>query len=482
MPEMKIDLLVIGGGSGGVRAARVAASHGARVVLVEEHRLGGTCVIRGCVPKKLMVLASRFRAEFEDASGYGWKLDGHAFDWGRLKHAIDQEVHRLEKVYESTLTRAGVEIIQDRAVFEGPRTVRLVGSGRQLQAQHILVATGAVPAEPDDYPGSRWVSNSNQLFEWDTQPRRVLVQGAGYIALEFACILQRLGSEVTVVMRGAKILRGFDEDVRSHLQSALIESGVRIVPEARLASVERREKEGALSARLSNGMQFEIDAVLGATGRRPNTAFLGLDKAGVQLDERGAVVVTGHSCTNVDGIYAIGDVSNAVALTPIAIREGHAFADRVFGGKEALRPFVCVPTAVFTTPEAGTVGLSEEAALIGAPDEIDIYISRFRPMKATLSGRDEKMLMKLVVHRPTGRLLGAHMVGPDAAEMIQLVAVAMQAGARKADLDATLAVHPSAAEEYVTMREPARQHSLTGRSNPWPAICAGRWPARRQRR
>lgn len=460
MPEVKIDLLVIGGGSGGVRAARVAAGHGAKVVLVEEYRLGGTCVIRGCVPKKLMVLASRFGTEFDDAAGFGWELSKAGFDWGRLKSAVDGEVDRLERTYAGVLAGAGVEVIHDRAVFEDSCSVRLTGSGRTIQARNIIIATGAVPAESAGFPGSQWISNSNQLFEWKTQPHRIVVQGAGYIALEFASLLQLLGSEVTVVMRGKKVLRGFDEEVRSHLQSALIESGVRIVAEAQLTRVDRNTANDGLCVHLSNGTRLEVDAVLGATGRIPNTANLCLDKAGVQLDERGAIAVTDSLCTSSSGVYAIGDASNAIALTPIAIREGHALADRLFGNKERAGAWRCVPTAVFTTPEVGVTGLSEEAALVNFPDEIDVFVSRFRPMKARLSGRSGQVLMKLIVHRPTDRVIGAHMVGPDASELIQLLGVAVQVGARKTDLDATLAVHPTAAEEFVTMRDPVRRYPL----------------------
>ncbi|WGS55154.1 glutathione-disulfide reductase (plasmid) [Paraburkholderia sp. D15] len=458
MQDVKVDLLVIGGGSGGVRAARVAAGHGARVVLVEEHRLGGTCVIRGCVPKKLMVLASRFRTEFDDAAGFGWDMGAPRFDWRKLKSAVDQEVDRLEKLYAGLLESAGVEVLHDRAVFDDAHTVRLMSSGRTIRADHVLIATGAVPDGTHDIPGGQWIANSNQLFEWGAQPARVVVQGAGYIGLEFASVLRLLGSEVTVVMRGTRVLRGFDDEVRSHLQAALIESGIRIVEQTQLTRIDRCEQSGTLSVRLSNGTQLEADAVLGATGRVPNTANLRLDRAGVQLDRRGAVVVTDLACTTSPGIYAVGDVANVVALTPVAIREGHALADRLFGGKEPLCPPLVTPTAVFTTPEVGITGLSEEAAIAAFPDEIDVFVSRFRPMKARLSARTGQVLMKLIVHRPTDRLLGVHMVGPEAAEMIQLLSVAVQAGLRKSDVDTTLAVHPTAAEEFTMMREPVRRY------------------------
>lgn len=459
MPDTKVDLLVIGGGSGGVRAARVAAAHGARVVLVEEHRLGGTCVIRGCVPKKLMVQASRFRMEFDDAAGFGWDVGAAHFDWGKLKSAVNHEVDRLEKVYAGLLEGAGVNVLHDCAVFDDARTVRLLESGRTIRADHILIATGAVPCGTHDIPGGQWIANSNQLFEWTTQPRRVVIQGAGYIALEFASVLRLLGSEVTVVMRGTRVLRGFDDEVRSHLQAALIESGIRIVEQTHLTRIDRCMQSGVLSVGLSNGTELEADAVLGATGRVPNTAKLCLDKAGVQLDSRGAVVVTDLARTTSPGIYAVGDVANAVALTPVAIREGQALADRLFGGKEPPRSPHVTPTAVFTTPEVGVAGLSEEAALAAFPDQIDVFVTRFRPMRSRLSTRTGQILMKLVVHRPSDRLLGAHMVGPEAAEMIQLLSIAVEAGLRKSDVDATLAVHPTAAEEFVMMREPVRRYS-----------------------
>ncbi|RZT39212.1 glutathione-disulfide reductase [Cupriavidus agavae] len=458
MSTIKKDLLVIGGGSGGVRAARVAAGHGARVMLVEEHRLGGTCVIRGCVPKKLMVYASRFAAEMQDAAGFGWEIGATRFDWGVLGAAVNREVNRLEALYGGMLERAGVEVVRDRAVFAGPHTVELARSGATIQADHILVATGAVPAGPQDIPGGQWIENSNQFFGWTTQPRRVVIQGAGYIALEFASILRLLGSEVTLVMRGAQVLRGFDGEVRAHLQAALIESGIHIVAEAELARLDRCAATGILSVHLSNGMVLTADAVLGATGRRPNTADLRLGNAGVQADARGAVVVSDQACTTAPGIYAVGDVANAAALTPIAIQDGQALADRLFGSGLLPNRSRFTPTAVFTTPEVGTVGHSEEAALAEFPRDIDVFVSRFHPMKARLSGRSGQILMKLVVHRPTDRVIGAHMVGPEAGELIQLIAAAMQAGTRKADLDATLAVHPTVAEEFVMMRQAVRRY------------------------
>lgn len=457
----EVDLFVIGGGSGGVRAARVAAQHGARVALAEEYRLGGTCVIRGCVPKKLMVLASRFAQCFVDAKGFGWTLPSMpVFDWPSLKRHVDAEVLRLEGVYRANLQSASVQIHDERALLDDAHTVRLVRSGQTLRARHILVATGAAPEAGPDLPGAEFVSSSNDLFQWPAQPRRVVLQGAGYIALEFACLLNRLGSQVTVVLRGDRILRGFDDDVRAHLQSQLAGQGIRFETGAMLRAIARQGD--SLSVTLASGVLIEADAVLRALGRRPNTAGMGLEAAGVQLDAAGAIVVTTEGRTSVHHIHAVGDVTDRVALTPAAIREGQAFADRVFGGIESTRlshlgELAIVPSAVFTTPEVGSVGLTEAEALARYGD-IDIYQAAFRPMKAALAGGDERTLMKLVVRRSTDRVLGCHLVGADAAEMIQLVGVALTLGARKTDLDATLAVHPTAAEELVTMRMPSRRH------------------------
>ena len=460
MPE--VDLFVIGGGSGGVRAARVAAQHGASVALAEEYRVGGTCVIRGCVPKKLMVLASRFAQAFDDAAGFGWTLPAApAFAWPGLMRRVHAEVARLEAAYTAGLQRAGVALHSERAVLADAHTVRLVGSGQTVRARHILVATGATPVMAPDIPGGELASSSNELFHWPDQPRRVVVQGAGYVALEFACLLRRLGSAVTVVLRGEHVLRGFDDEGREHLQAQLAAQGIRFVTGAALAAIARGGD--GLAVTLDSGELLAADAVLRALGRRPNTAGLGLEAAGVQLDAGGAVVVDDHACSAVAHIHAVGDVTDRVQLTPAAIREGQAFADHVFGGHTTtlthIHPQGIVPAAVFTSPEVGTAGLTEAQAL-ALHDRVDIYSASFRPMKATLAGGDERTLMKLVVQRDSGRVLGCHIVGADAAEMIQLIGVALQMGATKADLDATLAVHPTAAEELVTMRTPTRQHGL----------------------
>jgi glutathione reductase (NADPH) len=460
----EVDLFVIGGGSGGVRAARIAAQHGASVALAEEHRVGGTCVIRGCVPKKLMVLGSRFAQAFDDAAAFGWTVPlSPSFSWPELMARVHGEVTRLEGVYTTNLQRAGVSLYAERAMLLDAHTVQLVTSGERIRARQILIATGAAPQMAPDIPGGELAASSNELFDWPQQPRRVVVQGAGYIALEFACLLRRLGSEVTVVLRGEQVLRGFDDDVRTHLQAQLAIQGIRFVTGAALVSIER--DGGGLMARLDRGAPIAADAVLRALGRRPNTAGLGLAAAGVSVDAGGAVIVDvrGQSC--VPHIHAIGDVTDRVQLTPAAIREGQAYAETVFGGRDTTRlthlgALAVVPSAVFTTPEVGSVGLTEAESLAAHAD-LDIYSTTFRAMKSAFAGSEERTLMKLVVHRASGRVLGCHIVGAEAAEMIQLVGVALTLGATKADLDATLAVHPTAAEELVTMRSPTRQYGLT---------------------
>ena len=456
----EVDLFVIGGGSGGVRAARIAAGHGARVALAEADRVGGTCVIRGCVPKKLMVYASRFVQEFDEAEAYGWQIGGDGdprLHWPTLKLNRDREIARLEGVYEAGLAKAGVELLRDRAVLADPHTVRLQGSGETIRAKHILVATGAAPLMGPAIPGIELADSSDALFEWPRLPLNAAIQGGGYIAVEFACLLQRLGTQVTLVYRGERILRGFDEDLRQRLQAQMAADGIEIVTGA---SVEAIESVGsARLVTLSNGRTLSADEVLFALGRAPHTAGLGLEAAGVQLNARCAVKVDAYSRSSVPHIHAVGDVTDRVNLTPVAVREGHAFADTVFGGRPTAVDHHGVPSAVFSTPELGTVGLNEDEALALHP-QLDAYIAEFRPLKATLSGHPHKVFMKLLVDRADDeRVLGAHMLGPDAGEMMQLLGVAMKMGARKADLDATLAVHPTAAEEWVTLRTPARRHN-----------------------
>ena len=446
-----VDLFVIGGGSGGVRAARIAAGHGARVMLAEEYRVGGTCVIRGCVPKKLMVYAGRFADEFEDAAGFGWSIGEPRFDWSVLKARRDAEVARLEAIYSRNLEASGVELVGQRAAIEGPHTVRLCGTDARVTARHILVAVGATPSRDPLIPGGELAIDSNGVFELERQPERILVIGGGYIAVEFAGVFAQLGSRTSLLHRGDKLLRGFDEETRDALGEAYAKR-----MDLRLSrTVERLDRDGdAIRAALSDGESLAVDAVLVATGRRPNIDGLGLEKVGIAPDPRGAIPVDAYSQTSVPSIHAVGDVTNRAALTPIAIREGHAFADTVFGGKSWCVDHRLIPTAVFSTPEIGVVGHNEDVAR-RCFSEIDVYRASFRPMKATLSGRDERTLMKVIVDRASDRVVGVHVVGHDAGEIIQAVGIAVTMGATKADFDRTIAVHPTAGEELVTMRTPA---------------------------
>ena len=453
MSEFQVDLFVIGGGSGGVRAARIAARHGAKVMLAEEYRMGGTCVIRGCVPKKLFVYASRFAHDLEDMAGFGWSVSDARFDWPTLIANKDKEIARLEGIYRSNAQSAGVEIVNSRAVVDGPNAVRALATGERITARTILIATGAQPALGPEIPGCDLAITSNEAFHLETLPRRVLVQGGGYIAVEFACMFRALGCDVALVQRSETILRGFDDEVRAHLAAEMERSGIRMLCGRTLTSITG--VEGGKRVLLSDGTEIEVDEVMLAIGRVPNTRDLGLEIAGVEMDAIGAVKVDGQSRTSVPSIYAVGDVTNRVNLTPIAIREGHAFADTVFGGKPWSVDHSIVATAVFSEPEVGTVGLTEEAARKQGR-ALDIYTSAFRPLKATLSGRQTRTFMKLIVDQETDKVLGVHVVGPDSGEMIQLAAVALGLGATKADFDRTVAVHPTAAEELVTMRVKTR--------------------------
>lgn len=448
MAEFDYDLFVIGGGSGGVRAARISAGHGARVAIAEEYRMGGTCVIRGCVPKKLLVYASRFAHEFEDAAGYGWTVEGTKFDWPTLIANKDREISRLEAAYRNNIGRAGGEIIDSRAVIEDANTVRILKTGARIRAKYILVATGGYPLKPD-IPGAELAITSNEMFHLEELPRRIVIVGAGYIAVEFACLLSALGSKVTLVHRGDEVLRGFDDDVRAHVRGEMVARGIDIRLNDTIRKIEQHTHHRC--AYLSDGAAIEADQVMFATGRAPNTRSLGLEAAGVKLDAAGAIAVDAESHTSVPSIYAIGDVTARLALTPVAIREGHAVADSLFGNNPWVMDHRNVPSAVFSEPEIGTVGMSEQAAKI-ANCPVDIYRTRFKPMKATLSGRDTAMLLKLVVERDTQRVIGVHIVGEGAAEMVQIAAIAVKMNATKRDFDQTVALHPTAAEELVTMR------------------------------
>jgi glutathione reductase (NADPH) len=455
MADTHVDLFVIGGGSGGVRAARIAAGYGASVLVAEEYRMGGTCVIRGCVPKKLMVYASHVRHELDEAAGFGWTIPPATFDWATLIANKDKEIARLEAAYTANVEKSGARVVKTRAVFEDAHTLRL-GTGERVAAANVLIATGGTPNHGDAIPGIEHVISSNEVFHLPALPKRIVIQGGGYIALEFACIFAGLGSDVTVIYRGENILRGFDEDVRAHVRGEMEKSGITILTGC---VVSRVDKHGdVLTTHLSSGSSIASDRVMFAIGRHPNVKGLGLDNAGVALNPvNGGIAVDGFSRTSVPHIYAVGDVTHRINLTPVAIREGHAFADTVFGGKPTRVDHNDIPTAVFTQPEVGTVGLTEAEAR-AQHTHVDIYKASFRPLKATLSGSESRVLMKLIVDGRTDRILGCHIVGPEAGELIQVVGIAVKMKATKADFDATMAVHPTAAEELVTLRTPTARH------------------------
>jgi glutathione reductase (NADPH) len=455
MADHHVDLFVVGAGSGGVRAARIAAGYGAQVMIAEEYRVGGTCVIRGCVPKKLLVYASRYADEFEDARGYGWSVAEPTFDWKTLIASKDREIARLEAAYTTNLERSKVAIVKSRAVLEDAHTVRLLATGERVRARHILIATGAAPHLGADIAGLEHVISSNEAFHLTELPKRILIQGGGYIAVEFAGIFNGLGSQVTLVYRGENILRGFDDDVREHLRSEMERRGIKIITRQTVDAVEKTEH--GLCVKLSDRQSFVVDRAMFATGRKPNVADLGLETAGVDLAPTGGIAVDKFSQTSVSHIHAVGDVTNRVNLTPVAIREGHAFADTVFGKRPTAVDHIDVPTAVFSEPEVGAIGLTETQARERLA-QVDIYKTSFRPMKMSLAGRDTRAFFKLVVDGESDRVVGCHIVGPDAGEMIQLVGIAVKMKATKADFDATMAVHPTAAEELVTLREKAASY------------------------
>ncbi len=450
----EVDLFVIGAGSGGVRAARIAAGYGARVMIAEEDRVGGTCVIRGCVPKKLLVYASRFPHDFEDAEGFGFSRATFAFDWPSLIANKDREIARLEAAYTTTLEKSGVALVKSRAVFEDAHTLRLVATGERVRAKHILIATGSSPNLGPPIPGIEHVISSNEVFHLPEFPERILIQGGSYIAVEFACIFAGLGAKVSLVYRGENILRGFDDELRQHVRMEMEKRGIHVITGSTVTAVEPLAQQ--FSVHLSGGLTVSADQVMFALGRPPNVRGLGLENAGVAVGANGAIVVDEYSRSSTPHIYAVGDVTNRVNLTPVAIREGQAVADTVFGGKPTKVDHTNVPTAVFSEPELGTVGLTQAQAAARFA-RVDVYKTMFRPMKATLSGRDTTMFFKLLVDGASDRVVGCHILGEGAAEMIQLVGIALKMGATKADFDATMAVHPTAAEELVTMREPAEQ-------------------------
>jgi glutathione reductase (NADPH) len=456
MAEFDADLFVIGGGSGGVRAARIAASHGARVMIAEEYRMGGTCVIRGCVPKKLFVIGSHFHDEIEDAEGFGWSISNVSFDWPTLVRNKDKEIARLENIYTANVEKAGVQVVKSRAVLEDAHTVGLLATGEKVRAKHVLIATGSRPNHGAEIPGIDHVISSDEAFHLTELPRRIVIQGGGYIALEFAGIFAGLGSDVTVIYRGDNILRGFDQDVRAHARAEMEKRGITIITGCVINRVERHGEE--FTTHLTNGSSIASEKVMFAIGRHPNVANLGLENAGVAINAaNGGIAVDAWSRTSVPHIYAIGDVTHRHNLTPVAIREGHAFADTVFGRRSVQVDHSSIPTAVFSQPEIGTVGLTEAEARAQF-SLVDIYKADFRPIKATMSGRDTRVLMKLVVDGTSDRVLGCHIVGDGAAEIVQAVAIAVKMKATKADFDATFALHPTAGEELVTMRTPTARY------------------------
>ncbi len=449
MSAYDYDLFVIGAGSGGTRASRIAASLGARVAVAEHHRAGGTCVIRGCVPKKLLVYASHFHEDFEDARGYGWTIGESSFSWPALIANKNVEIARLERVYEGLIEKAGARLLRGTARVAGPNAVEL--DGKRITARYILIATGGWPFKPN-VPGIEHCITSNEAFELPEQPKRVLVVGGGYIAVEFAGILRGLGSEVTLSYRGERILRGFDDDVRIHVQEEMAKKGVRFLLRSAVTAIERGSG-GVLTVRFGDGhAPIQVDAVMYATGRLPNTRDLGLQEAGVELGENGEVVVDRFSASTVSSIYAVGDVTDRIALTPVAIKEAHAVALTLFGNQPTPVDHMDVPSAVFSQPPVGTVGVTEAEAKERF-HELEIYKSTFRPLKHTLSGRDERTMMKLIVDRASQRVIGVHVVGADAPEIVQGIGIAVKAGLTKAQFDATVGIHPTAAEELVTMRE-----------------------------
>ncbi len=448
MSSYDFDLFVIGAGSGGVRAARMSADFGARVAIAESGRLGGTCVNLGCVPKKLMVYASAYGSDFEDSAGFGWQLSRAVFDWPTLIANKDREIERLNTVYRTLLESAGVRVIEGRARFVDRHTIDVGGSS--WTAEHVLVATGGRPFVPP-IPGAEHGVTSDEIFRLEEQPRRVVITGGGYIAVEFAGIFAGIGSEVTLNYRGPLFLRGFDDDIRLTLASELRKRGIDLRFETRIERIDR--SDGQLRTLFSTGDTVDADLMLCAVGRLPNTSGMGLEAIGVELDARGAVVVDEHFRSSVQGVHAVGDCIDRIALTPVALAEGMAVARTLFGGTPTTVDYRNVPTAVFSQPEVSAVGLTErEAADRG--HEVRIFRSTFKPMRHTLSGRDEVTMMKLVVDRADDRVLGVHMLGPHAGEIVQGMAVALKAGATKATFDATLGIHPTAAEEFVTMRTP----------------------------
>ncbi|KHJ54152.1 glutathione reductase [Aureimonas altamirensis] len=453
MSRYDYDLFVIGGGSGGVRAARRTAALGRKVAIAEEFRMGGTCVIRGCVPKKLLVYASKFSEEFEDAAGYGWSVGETRFDWPTLIAAKDAEIQRLEDIYTRNLEKAGAEILKTRAVLEGPHEVRLLETDTTVTAERILVAVGGRANPFADMPGAEHCITSNEAFHLKRLPERIVILGGGYIAVEFANIFHGLGAHVTLVYRGKKILGGFDDDLRDGVSAAMQRKGIDIRCEDTLVEV-RQKADCRFEAVLKGGDRLDADEVMLAVGRKPNTEDLGCDKAGVTLDHLGAIEIDAYSRTSAPSVWALGDVTNRLQLTPVAIHEAMCFVDTEFLGKPTRPDIETVPTAVFSQPEIGTAGLTEcEAG--ERYRTVEVYTARFRPMRNILAGRDEQMITKLVVDGESRKVVGAHILGPDAGELAQVLGICVKAGLTKDDFDRTMALHPTAAEELVTMYTPS---------------------------
>lgn len=453
MAKFDYDLITIGAGSGGVRASRLSGKYGAKVAVIEESRYGGTCVIRGCVPKKLLVIGSHFAQSFEDAVGFGWSIQGAKHDLGAMIAAKDKELDRLEGVYRRILRDSNVTAVDGRGVVADPHTVEV--NGKRMTAEKILVAVGGWPTVPD-FPGKEHVITSNEALDLKERPQRIIIVGGGYIAVEFAGIFNALGSDVTLVVRSGQILRGFDQDVRATLAEELEKTGIKIRRDCLIRSIEK--KDGAYSVMFDQTDEMMADCVMYATGRAPNTATLGLKEAGVKMDKKGAVQVDEWNRSSVESIFAVGDVTDRVNLTPVAINEGRVFAETFFNKTPMTLDYGNIASAVFSQPPVSVVGMSEEEAR--KTHKVRVFISRFKPMKHSLSGRDERTMMKLVVDKATDKVLGVHMVGEDAPEIIQGLAVALKCGATKAQFDATVGIHPTAAEEFVTMRDPVPDAQL----------------------
>lgn len=443
----EFDLVVIGGGSGGVRAARIAAGHGAKVAICEEYRYGGTCVIRGCVPKKMMVYAAHFAEDFHDSASYGWSTTVNGFSWSTLIANKDKEIDRLNNIYLNLLSNAGVEVLHGTGQLLDANTVQI--GETKLKGKKILIASGGTPFMPE-IPGIEHAISSNEVFHLETQPQTAVVVGGGYIAVEFAGILNGIGTETTLVYRGEQILRGFDNDIRNHLANEIIKKGIELQPNNNVSAISLNS-DGSKTVLFTNGDQKIVDCVLFATGRKPVTESIKLENAGVKVGIKGEIVVDEQSRTNVENIFAVGDVTDRIALTPVATMEGHAFADTFFGNNERLADHSNVPSAVFSQPPIGSVGLSTEQAQ-EQYSNIETYTSEFRILKHTLTENTERTLMKLIVDADTDKVVGAHMVGPDAAEIMQGIAIAIKAGATKTDFNSTVGIHPSTAEEFCTMR------------------------------